>query len=181
MLLFYLSLIESEEDKSKFTQLYNTYKKRMLNYAIKFMGTDTDAEDIVAETFIRIINHIDSVEEVDSSKTENYVLNILKHICIDFQREGSRKKHISFDEELEISYSPNEIINYDLSKVEFKELQEQIKELPYRYYIVLKLKFVFGYEDKEIAQMLNLKTPSVRKRVERARNMLEFYLADWFK
>ena len=181
MLLFYLSLIESEEDKSKFTQLYETYNKRMLHYTIKFMGRDTDAEDIVAETFIRIINHMDSVGEVDSSKTENYVFTILKHICIDFQREGNRKKHISYDEEWEISCNQNERIDYDLEKVEFNELTEKIKELPYRYYSVLKLKYLFGYNDKEIAQMLNVKTPTVRKRVERARHMLEFSLADWFE
>ena len=105
----------------------------------------------------------------------------MKHICIDFQREGNRKKHISYDEEWEISCNQNERIDYDLEKVEFNELTEKIKELPYRYYSVLKLKYLFGYNDKEIAQMLNVKTPTVRKRVERARHMLEFSLADWFE
>lgn len=48
-MLTYSSMIESDEDKSKFEIIYNTYKKLMLYHANKILGDTRDTEDVVHE------------------------------------------------------------------------------------------------------------------------------------
>ena len=43
MLLFYLSLLESDEDKSKFTQLYTKYSKLMKYVALQKLEAEETA------------------------------------------------------------------------------------------------------------------------------------------
>ena len=179
MLFFYLSLIDNEEDKSKFEELYMAYRKPMTHYVTKFMGKSDFAEDIVHEAFMRIINHIDGVEDIDSHKTKSFIVTIVRNICIDYLRAEKKNDHISYDEEYDIYYQPSKKIQYNLEEIEFSALVDKIKELPKIYSDVLMLKFYYGYNDREIADMLGLAYPTVRKRIARARDLLSYSLKEW--
>lgn len=74
----------NEANKMKFEQLYVKYKSSMLNYATKTMGSETHSEDIVHEAFIKIINHIDDVGDIDSEKTKCFIVTIVRNICVDY-------------------------------------------------------------------------------------------------
>lgn len=181
MLLFYLSLIENEEDKSKFEQLYIKYREPMAHYATKMLGSDTNSEDVVDEAFMRIINHMDGVEDIDSHKTQSFIVKIVRNICIDYLRAEKRNDHISYDEEFDLYYQPSKKIQYNLEEIEFSALVDKIKELPDIYRDVIMLKFYHGYNDHEIADMLSLAYPTVRKRIGRARDLLAYSLKEWRK
>ena len=66
----------NEDNKSKFEQLYTECKSSMVNYASKIIGSDTYSEDIVHESFTRIINHIDGEGEIDSETTKKWLLQL---------------------------------------------------------------------------------------------------------
>ena len=55
MLTFYLSLIETEEDKSKFENIYETYRKVMFYTANQILKDEYLAEDAVHSAFLRIL------------------------------------------------------------------------------------------------------------------------------
>ncbi len=44
-MIIYLQMIESDEDKSKFEQLYIMYKGLMFHVAMKILKNEFDAED----------------------------------------------------------------------------------------------------------------------------------------
>lgn len=50
MLMLYLSLIETPEDKSKFEKIYTNYEKKMYAVSYKIKNVE-DAEDIVHDMF----------------------------------------------------------------------------------------------------------------------------------
>ena len=181
MLLFYLSLIDNEEDKSRFEQLYLTYREPMVHYATKVMGRNTDAEDIVDEAFMRIVNHMDGVGDIDSHKTKSFIVTIVRNICIDYLRAEKKEDHISYDEEYDIYYQPNKRIQYNLEEIELSALVDKIKELPQIYSDVIMMKFYHGYNDREISNMLGLAYSTVRKRIGRARDLLAYSLKEWRK
>ena len=54
MLTFYLSMIDSDSDKSKFEQLYIKYRNHMLNRAYDILGDRGLAEDAVHNAFLSI-------------------------------------------------------------------------------------------------------------------------------
>ena len=54
MLNIFLSLIDSDEDKAKFSNLYEQYKNLMFYIARDILKDEHLAEDAVQEAFIRI-------------------------------------------------------------------------------------------------------------------------------
>ena len=70
MLIFYLSLIETQKDQSKFTQLYKQYQYLMYHIAYQILYNEQDAEDMVHKAFLKIIDHLQEYEDVFSYKTK---------------------------------------------------------------------------------------------------------------
>jgi len=55
-MLIYLQMIENEEEKLKFIQIYEKYKDLMFYVAKHILGNDADAEDAVHEAFLASLN-----------------------------------------------------------------------------------------------------------------------------
>lgn len=54
MLLIYLAMVDSDEEKDLVEKLYNTYKSTLFNICFAIVRNRTDAEDAVHDTFIRL-------------------------------------------------------------------------------------------------------------------------------
>ena len=57
-MIIYLQMIESDEDKSKFEQLYIMYKGLMFHVAMKILKNEFDAEDAVHQAFLSLIGRV---------------------------------------------------------------------------------------------------------------------------
>ena len=57
MLLMFLSLLGSDEDRKKFTELYEEYHELIESVAIKILKDQHAAEDAVQNTYKQIIDH----------------------------------------------------------------------------------------------------------------------------
>ena len=51
----YLTLIESDTDKSKFEIIYRAYRDLMFHVAYKILNNQQDSEDAVHQAFLKII------------------------------------------------------------------------------------------------------------------------------
>lgn len=168
MLLFYLSLLESNEDKNKFTQLYTKYSKLMKYVALQKLDDNQLAEDAVHNAFMNIIKSFYMVEDIDSHKTKRLLVVVTENVAIDMLRKSNRYSGISY-EELE----PILAIEQDmLDDVAVQELVNLITELPEIYRNVLELRAYHELSEKQIATILGIEYATVRKRLERARAML---------
>ena len=58
-MIVYLSVLDSQEKKSKFEQIYLTYRKQMYYTAFQILQHDEDAEDAVHHAFIKIAENIE--------------------------------------------------------------------------------------------------------------------------
>jgi len=56
--MIYLQMIESEDDKVKFEEIYRKYKSLMFYAANKILHNEQDAEDAVHMAFIKIAENI---------------------------------------------------------------------------------------------------------------------------
>lgn len=92
MLVFYTSLIETKEQKSKFELLYEKYYKLMLYIAIQVLQDQMEAEDAVHTACIKVIRNLDKVDEVESPRTKRFLLTIIKHTAIDMVRKRNGKE-----------------------------------------------------------------------------------------
>lgn len=68
MIALYLSLIDSDESKDKFEELYLKYRRQMKIIAFKILGDEGLAEDAVHNAFLKIISAFDKFNEIDVRK-----------------------------------------------------------------------------------------------------------------
>lgn len=172
-MLIYLSMIDTEEGKDKFEQIYLKYRYTMLYVAKSIVKDDQLAEDIVHESFLKIIERLDNIDDIFCSKTKSFFVTIVRHKSIDAIRKNKRENYIPL-EDIEYSLKDDDLIPLEeiISQDGYKKLGEYIGCLDEKYRAVLELKYIQGYSDKEIAKILDITPKNVNVRTFRARKML---------
>lgn len=173
MLLIYLGMIETPEDKDKFEYIYNNYKFKMIEVARRYVNDHALAEDVVHDSFIKIISNLEKIEDVSCSKTFAYIVTVVKNKSIDYLRSEKTKRTDSLDGK-EFFIHDNESLPLDLliEKEGYERLLSCIDELDEKYRAVLELKYIHGLKEKEIADVLNITEKNANVRIYRARKML---------
>ena len=92
-MFLYLSLIETEEDKIKFEAIFNNYKKTMYYIANSILKDEHYSHDAVQNSFLKIIKHIDKIEDVKCNKTKGFIVTIVRNSSIDIYRKLQMEKN----------------------------------------------------------------------------------------
>ena len=174
MLLYYLSLIETEEDKSKFERLYEDYKQLMKHTANDMLHDEFLAEDAAHEAFIKLTRYIKGIDEENRHKTQAFLVIIIKSVCLDMLRKDKKDKSFSCEEIENFGYVDDD----SFKKIEVEDIYSVISSLSDTYREIIELKVVHNLTDKEIADVLGISNSAVRKRLQRAREILKVKLAE---
>lgn len=170
MLTLYLSMIDDPQEQRKFERLYSSYRQTMYYVAYRVLNNQEDAEDAVHQAFLRVIDHMDDIDEEDKARTKSFLSIITKNVAIDIYRRNKKGA------EHEISYDEYEIFIEDPNGQKFEEadvLTGVIAKLPPHYAEVIRLTYVHGYSSDQIGKILGLSSDNVRQRLVRARKKLE--------
>jgi len=165
-MLFYLSLIEGEQDKRKFERIYEAYRQIMFYAANRILRDRHLAEDAVHLAFMRVIDHLEKINEEDGHKTRGFLVTVTENISIDLYRKRKKENLLSYDEMGVYIAETQGVYN------EENEIVAAMMRLPVQYSAVFKLKYVQGFENGEIAAILNLNEAAVRKRLSRGKEKL---------
>lgn len=167
MIAFYLSELQTEEDRSKFAQLYKQYKYLMIFIASKHLTDKNSVEDAVHESFIKIIKHFEDIGNIYSPETKNFIIIVTKNTSLDMQKKLNAHPLIDIDD-LQIVSDIDDISEY----TNISAIKNAIKSLPEKLRDVIELKYFYDKENTEIADLLSITEATVRKRLERAREKL---------
>lgn len=171
MLMFYMSLIDNDDDRAKFEILYNKYRKRMLFTADSVLHNKEDAEDVVHETFIKIARNMRSIGDPDSSETLSYVLKAAKNTAINLSKKNAAEnKHIKL-EDVE-NMSDGQFLEKLRIQENFDEVVKAIRSLNDTYRDVLFYYFVRGMKAKDIADLLGRSNSAVQQQIIRGKKKL---------
>lgn len=173
MLLFYLSLIENDYDKDKLEYIYKKYYSLMLAVAIDKLKSKEAAEDIVHDSILRIIKHLDKVDIHNDYKTKSFVCTIVTHLAIDISRHNTsfQPENIDAVEYMLESKEPLPI-DYLISEEGYAQLIGYISSLGDTYRTVCQLKYINGLKESQIAEFLDLPPKTVNVRIFWARQQL---------
>ena len=163
-MLIYLQMIESDEDRSKFEEIYQEYHSLMFYIAYRRMHHVQDAEDVVQHVFVKIAENIQKIEPV-SPKTKQLVVTMVDNRVTDVFRARGRHPTEAFYDTPANSFT-TELEDEDL-------LTKCILKLPEQQRMVIWLKYYYGYKLIEIAKMLGISLVSARKIDQRAKKKLE--------
>ena len=141
------ALVERQSQLCLFEFLYRTYSQGMFQIAYGILHDVQHAEDMVAETYIRVAKNINRIAEIPADKHRSYLKMIIRNICIDYYRSIHPTDTV-YEIPLDLSDNssgPEDII-IDRITVE------------------------------EIGIALNLSTNTVHKRISRAKKLLKVIL-----
>jgi len=151
-------------NKQAFQQLYQQYADSAVRIAIAITRNHDLAKDAVQETFIRVYRNLN---QYDSSQAfDPWFYRILTNECNRImKREGKFSIYQSFQQK--------EFTIPDQERRDFGELYEAIQGLKDHYRIPIILKYLKGFSEKEIAEILNMNQNTVKTRLLKGRQKLK--------
>ena len=115
MLAIYLSMLETNEEKNQFEQLYIKYKQDMYAVAYGILKNKEDAEDAVHQSFLKIADNFSKVSQIPCHELKAYIVIICRNTAINIYRQNqNRAEHSTelFETEI-VDESYFEKQNYD--------------------------------------------------------------------
>jgi RNA polymerase sigma-70 factor (ECF subfamily) len=171
-----------EGDFSAFESLVSKYERRLYGLALRIVRHRQDAEEVVQQTFVSVIEHLQGFREESTFQTwlmriaTNHALALLRkragRTTVEFHEDGSHEDYSGLRR-------PEYIAKWRETPAELAQrretgelLRRALDELDEKYRIVFLLRDVEGLSTSETAEALNITQSNVKVRLLRARLML---------
>ncbi len=82
-------------DRAAFAVLVKKHKSPLFNFALRQIRLRSTAEDVVQETFVRVVQN--AADFKHEARFTTWLYTIARNLCIDHLRKGALRKHPSLD------------------------------------------------------------------------------------
>jgi len=171
-----LLLLVSNGNAKAFGRLFHAYSPKVYAYALKLVKSDTLAEEIVQEVFVKIWNlesQLTEIENLDAYlrvTTRNHTLKLLRRMALEIKTSKTMAEN--YDD------SHNETEEYIIFKESAQILNQAIDKLPPQQKLVYQLCQQEGLKYEEAAARLNLSKLTVKTHMQHALRFLRNYIAN---
>lgn len=158
-------------DSQLYNQLVTEYANMVFKIAYNYCKNKYDAEDIVQNTFLKLLQHKGSFSDNEHIKRWliRVSINESKNMCTSFWR----KRIVSWDES--VSDAEFSFENHEKSM-----LYDTVMRLDTKYRMVVHLYYYEGYSIREISEILHIKETTIQTRLMRARAKIKNTMkGDW--
>ncbi|MUK88654.1 sigma-70 family RNA polymerase sigma factor [Ornithinibacillus sp. L9] len=152
-----------------FKQLYEAYADYSLRTAFAITRNQSDASDIVQETFIKVYRNIDSYDTSKPFKPWFYqiLINETKRYL---KKSSNQEMNVEFEHALDYLFYISQEEENGEAKEDLEWGLEQLDEL---HRTVITLKYLNGFSIKEIAELLELNVNTIKSRLYKGRQSLK--------
>lgn len=175
-MLYGLSLLETEEQKDRFVEIYDRNRDRMYHIAFRFLGQKEETENAVHDAFMKLADHFGRYERLSEREMDALCITIVKNTAADLLEK--RKKEILFEPEDMERQSRENAGNISIPEEAAMEKEQAelirllLKELSGIYHDILVLRYFCDLSVKEIAQILGISKKTAETRLYRAKERL---------
>lgn len=161
-------------NEQAFLTIFNTYKKEVYAYSLSILKSQTYAEEIVQEVFLKIWIKRNDLDV--SLAFKPYIIVITKNMCLNFLKKAA------YDNKMreEIFYQSQKSFNPIYDQIQNKELENLQKEalnlLPPRRRLIFEMSRNEGKSYKEISQELGISLNTVKSQMNKALETLRIFL-----
>lgn len=160
-----------------FFEIYDAHHEAVRRFVQATIRDDWAADDLVQETFLRVMDKVDTLKEPSSLRA--WIYRIALNLCRDYLRSRSRRgreagSQAEWDQLLDAMPAPCSSAETALARHQMNAcMQHKIKMLPQSQRTVLCLFDVNGLSQQEIAEVLDISVQNVKVRLHRARKSLK--------
>ena len=156
-------------------EIYDAHNGAIYRYALRLLGDVTLAEDCVSETFTRFLQAL-SKGKGPRAYLQAYLFRIAHNWITDFYRRGSLETR-SIDDELSLAAQDNPAQSAH-ENAQMRRTRAALKQLTPDQRAVISLKYYEGWENAEVAAMLDKPVGAVKSLQHRALTALKRILVD---
>ena len=169
MLALFLDLIDDPDDQQLFINLYEKYETGLFKYAYSLLDDYHKSEDVLQDVFLKVARNIKSLRGKEDRKIKNYLYIAVRRKVIDIVKKEHKLQiaTVDFLSNMKDERTSKEIDNLATKDIVIKVLNQ----MPYKYRDVLYLYLVAGFEEKEIADSLDIKINTIRQQIRRGKIM----------
>lgn len=165
--------------KEAFAEVYNAHYNRLYAFIKKLVDDKEEAQDIAAETFVKLWKLHANFNTAENVKAFLYIT--ARNACMDFlryrQRQINNKQefgYVQLQQEGTLSTSNDEIKTLVLQQV-----HNEIENLPTQCKRIFKMAWLEGKKNAEIATAMDLTEQTIRNQKARAVKILRLALANY--
>ncbi len=143
----------AKDDQDAFGQLYERYSQRIYQYIYYRTGSEADAEDLAAKTFMRAWQHIAAYDD-RGVPFSAWLYRIAHNLVANWHRDRSRRKIISLDDLSRWQVNEDGPEAAALLAEDRAALLTALRRLPAERQELLSLKFVEHLSNAEIGAVM---------------------------
>jgi RNA polymerase sigma-70 factor, ECF subfamily len=163
----------SMHDQEAFAELYNAYVEKIYKYIYYKVGNAPDAEDLCEQVFLKAWEAIGRYKWF-GYPFSSWLYKLAHNLVVDHYR--TRRDQLQLNDAI---FTPDEHAETEqilYSAVEATEIRKAMAQLTPEQRQVIGLKFLEGYKNAEIAEMLRKKEGAIRALQYRALRSLQAIL-----
>ena len=153
-------------EEHKMIELYERHVDMVYRICFSYLKNTMDTEDMVQNTFIRLLDR--PVEFENEAHEKAWLIVTARNLCRNHLKSWWQK-NTNLEEEM-----------YHLSMEEEADqnLLEMVMKLPEKYRVTLYLYYYEGYDSAEIAKLMEKPSSTVRNYLQRGRERLKVMLGE---
>ncbi len=155
-------------DADLLNELFEAYRDMMLKIAMGILHNKSDAEDVVQDAFLWIINNLEKISQIPCYERANYFATIIEHRSIDIYRKRNAHPTDDIEEQYKL-HSDGNVEETALSSVTVDEIKNAMNELSNTDYELLYLYLFKDMSPKEISNVMGISEQNSRVYIQRAR------------
>ena len=173
-------------DQRAFHELFEKYKKQVVNYCYRFCGHNAVAEELAQETFLRIYRAAPRYRP--KARFRTWLFKIATNVCLNEIRKPDYRQQLdSLDQLSETESSQADRIRQSRPDIQLADAERQfmvrraIRKLPQKQRAALLLRIEGEFSYKEIAMQIGRSENHVKTLIHRGRQFLKHTLATYLK
>jgi len=174
-------------DQAEFARLVDAYSTQIYRLALKMLGNEQDAEDVLQNTFMKALQSIEKFEGRSSISTWLYRVAVNEALMALRRQKPTISVAMDYEDDEDELQHPTQFTDWcclperDLMTEEArKHLDQAIRCLPEKLQVVFLLRDIEGLSIRETSEALDLTETAVKTRLLRARLNLREQLSTYY-
>lgn len=144
-------------------EIYQSYQSSLIAFAFSLCRQTEMAEDLVQQAYLKALENDDLLKQLHPMQIKGWFYTTIKRGFIDGYRKQKRLVYLDEDFDMADDYKlEDHLLSMDLMKV----LEEDLQTL-------VRLRYLEGYNSKEIGKILKLNPSTVRSKLKKALGLMK--------
>ncbi len=158
----------SKNDRKSQKYLYETYANPVFRLLFRYLGNESDVDDVLITGFTKVLKNIDSFKFRGKGSLMAWIRKIMVNEALMFLRSKKEMSLIDNNEHFQIANDSDPV-----SDLAAEDIYNLILKLPAGYRTIFNLFVIEGYNHREIANMLGITESTSKSQLNKARKKLQ--------